>query len=217
MSLRPLIVATFVVAFGSVNARAALISIADALNQTGTYNITDPSISIGGEASLYLTARMTIDVVDNTNAFDVVELLNSGNSIMYQFGHKFNTDDFAVFFPSPEQIFDTGISAGESYLVVLKINQLTGAFDYFINPNLSLPEASATIFKSGIGPTATIETIGFRGGNASSGQVDFTEARFFTGDDTPFGSLAAAVPEPATATLGMIALGGLMLRRRRMA
>jgi hypothetical protein len=76
--------------------------------------------------------------------------------------------------------------------MVLKMNQITGDWSFWINPDLSQPEpAEATL--SGINPRI-IDGIGyirFRGGRygsipANTNLTDFTNVAVFTGSDSPF-------------------------------
>ena len=79
---------------------------------------------------------------------------------------------------------------------------------------LALPAASVTTTIAGLNQTA-FNIVSFA---SRQGVQSFDEIRFGSNFNDVIGvTAAAAVPEPATATLGLLALGGLMMRRRRMA
>jgi len=98
--------------------------------------------------------------------------------------------------------------------LVAKINQSTGDWLFWVNPDLGQPEpATGDLSGTNTNLTQGIGYIRLRGGRYGSIPVntnttDFTDVALFTGASTPF------IPEPSSALL--LGLGGLaMLRRRR--
>lgn len=77
---------------------------------------------------------------------------------------------------------------------------------------LSLPATSVSTTIAGLNQ-ASFNIVSFA---SRQGVQSFDEIRFGSSFNDVIGVTAAAVPEPATASLGLLALGGLMLRRRRM-
>ena len=200
--------------------QAAITNLADALNKTGTYTDLRNFTDISGEESIYIVGTMTFDAVDTTSAFDVVDIQVGGATSAYQWGHAFSSDEFGYFFPAPAAVLDSTLTAGESHTVVLKFSQSgasAGDYSLWLDPNLSLTEGNNTSeFDRTGGPTGTLEEIQFRGGNASSGVVDYTGFAIFTGDDTPFAvPTVSTIPEPSTCVLLAISVVGLSVRRRR--
>ncbi len=160
------------------------------LNQgANNYNIDFDSISLSGHASLYWVGTIAYRDVKAFGAWNCAELktdeANNDQNIIYMFGQFWDTDDFGVYAPVQVQA-DAALTNGESHTVVLHLNQITGEYQWYVDPNLALPEKRATVFYSGIGSTAPIESMQFRGGNGYSGQIDYPNFAIFTDGRSPF-------------------------------
>lgn len=190
---------------------AAVINIADELNATGDGTITT-DVSIGGETSLYYVGTMTFDSVDESSSFFSFEARtdeggSNGSNIIAQWVKRFNGTEVAITAPVNNTLDNA--SVGYSFTMALKIDQTTGDYTYWLNPNFGASEASNTVTGSGTGAsTATVESVQFRWGSGTVGVTDFTDFAVYTGSDTPF-----AIPEPSALLLS--GLGFLLFLRRR--
>lgn len=192
------------------NCQAAIVLVPDAVNQTGNFSVNFNSFApIGGEDSVYVSGRMTFDLV--ARRFFVAEVDTVSTAFAYQWGKPVSQNQFNFFLPGPVETLDADLVNGESHLVVLKIDQTSGNYDVFFNPDLSLTEQANTPLLSRTGgPTDNIINVGFRGNG--SGIVDYTDFRIHTGQSTPF----SAVPEPSSALLiSCVGMAAVLRRRRR--
>ena len=193
--------------------QAAVITIPDALDQTGRYKIENSIKPISGEASLYVAGTMTFGNPTAQTAYNVHELIPAaGGNQAYQIGQRWQSTAFGILVPDPDANITVDLKAGDSFLTVLKIDQTTGDYSFFADPDLSKLEGDNTALFSGTGAfTDALGMVRFRGGNEDNGVVSYTGFGVYTGADTPFG----AVPEPSTfglATLGLLICFG---RRKR--
>jgi len=221
LNLRAIILAAVVILTVGFSAQlqATVISVPDALDQTGSYTIPNSITGITGEDSVYIAGTMTFDSVDTSIAYDVVEISPVGG-YDYQWGHRWDGAVFGFLYPDPDAEIDTDLAAAESFLTVLKIDQTTGDYSFFADPDLSMLEGDNTpLFSRTGGVTGTIDGVQFRGGNAGndSGQVDYTGFAVYTGSDTPFAlpPSTEAIPEPSTFVIWALGLIGLIGWRRR--
>ena len=194
--------------------QATVITIPDALDQTGRYNISNSIKAISDEASVYVAGTMTFGTPPpQTGAYNVHELIPAaGGNQAYQIGQRWQSTAFGILVPDPDANITVDLKAGDSFLTVLKIDQTTGDYSFFADPDLSKLEGDNTALFSGTGAfTGAFDILRFRGGNDDNGVVSYTGFGVYTGADTPFG----AVPEPSTfglATLGLLICFG---RRKR--
>ncbi len=178
-------------------AHAAIISIPDAIGKTGSYTVNNPVAAISGENSVYFVGTMTFATAPVTSGAWNVVYTASDN---YRWGHEWGTARIAWMVPGPYVGLVDPVAQGESHLVVLKINQLTGDYSAFINPDLGKTEAeNASVFDRTGGSKNAITNVRFAGGNApaNTGVIDYTGFAIYTGDDTPFG----AIPPPSPGTV----------------
>ncbi|MGA1531236.1 MAG: autotransporter-associated beta strand repeat-containing protein, partial [Kiritimatiellia bacterium] len=189
--------------------RAAVISIPDALDQSGVYTVNTPVDAISGEDSVYVVGTMTFDAVDATESFDVTEINIGGDDSAVQWGHKFNSSSYGFFIPGSQTILDS-IQPGDSFLSVFKINQTTGDIVFYLDPDLYSPEASNTpALTRSSSLTGSITAIQFRGGNsAATSIVDYTGYAIYTGTNSPFDQVGVDCSSPPSLTLGAIPEAG---------
>jgi hypothetical protein len=191
---------------GSSVAHAEIITIPDALDQTGRYTVPNSITAISDEASVYIAGTMTFDTDTVTSpAFNVHEIIpTTGGNQVFQVGQRWQSSEFGLLVPDPDAYITEVLAAGDSFLTVLKIDQITGDYSFYGDPDLSKLEGDNTPLWSGTGGfTGAFDNVRFRGGNDDNGQVSYTGFGVYTGADTPFG----AVPEPSTfglATLGLL-------------
>ena len=200
-------IATLTVGF-TARLQAAVITIPDALDQTGRYTVPNSITAISDEASVYIAGTMTFDTDTVTSpAFNVHEIIpTTGGNQVFQVGQKWQSSEFGLLVPDPDAYITSDLKAGDSFLTVLKIDQITGDYSFYGDPDLSKLEGDNTPLWSGTGGfTGAVDNVRFRGGNDDNGQVSYTGFAVYTGADTPFA--AVAVPEPSTfglATLGLL-------------
>ena len=186
--------------------QASVITIPDALDQTGRYNISNSITAIRFEDSVYIVGTMTFDTDTVTSpAYNVHEIIPAtGGNYAFQVGQRWISSAFGLLAPDPDAYITSDLAAGDSFLTVLRIDQITGDYSFFADPDLSMLEGDNTPLWSGTGGfTGAFNIVRFRGGNDDNGQVSYTGFGVYTGADTPFG----AVPEPSTfglATLGLL-------------
>jgi len=170
--------------------QATVITIPDALDQTGRYKIENSIKPISGEASLYVAGTMTFgNPTAQTGAYNVHELIPAGGGqYVFQMGQRWQSSAFGLLFPDPDAYITTDLAAGDSFLTVLRIDQITGDYSFFADPDLSMLEGDNTPLWSGKGGfTGAFDNVQFRGGNDDNGVVSYTGFGVYTGADTPFG------------------------------
>ena len=198
-------------------ANAAIVQIPDALGQTGNYTVTTDIADITGEESVYLISTMNISNPSGTylfgNLYIETALWTPTGGQSAGVGNVVNTNDWGVngvgnIASGTDVLLDTPTT------MVLKLDQTTGDWMFWLNPDLGAPEpASADLSGNHASILNGIGTVRLRGGRYGSIPVntnltDYTDVALFTGVDTPF------VPEPSSVLL--LGLGGFaMLRRSR--
>lgn len=156
------------------------------------------------------------DALGNDNNF---QMPVNGQGIGW--GIKNNTLRATTWNRTPDRTA-TGPSAGVN-ITRLIVGELiwganAGAADrlnlYLPDTDLNLGSVRST--KTAILNQSAFDRISFSLKSNTNAGFGFDEVRFGSSFDDVIGVVAAApVPEPATATLGLLAVGGLMMRRRR--
>jgi hypothetical protein len=202
----------------ATSASAAVINIPDALGQTGNFGVTTDIDDITGEESVYLTSTMTISNTSGEYLSGTLFLETStsapagAGAQRIGVGNVVNTNDWGVNGAGNNSsgidvVLDTPTT------MVLKIDQTTGDWSFWLNPDLNAPEpGAADLTGNSAAATDGIGYIRLRGGRyggipVNTNVTDFTDVALYTGSDTPF------VPEPTS--LALLGLGGLLVARRR--
>jgi len=196
---------------------AAVISVPDQLNATGDVDViytidsltSGVNADISGESSVYMIGTFFFETIVGNQfyLFQADSRAGGGDNIVLI--DKNFANDFSLSRPgshtAPSKVVD-----GTTITFALKIDQTSGNFEYFLNPNFADTEANNTAATSGSGAsTAAIASVGYRWGNGTESTADLTDFALYTGTDSPF----APIPEPSAALLGGI--GALLLLRRR--
>ncbi|AQT68067.1 hypothetical protein STSP2_01222 [Anaerohalosphaera lusitana] len=191
----------FVIACAIVPGLAAadVISIPDALDQTGTYGVANDfegDLEISG--TYYLVGTMT---VTNTGAY--AYSYNTPAIGGVQFGQAWNSANWAIV-GGGKTVSDVPIPEATPTLLVLKVNTTQGTSDLFINPDLDGLEptdpADPNHITRAVGGVAT--GVGFAG-DATSGTndlvVDYEGFEVYYNGETPFGMSVTQQPQDALA------------------
>jgi hypothetical protein len=203
------------------HALGAIVTIPDALGQTGNFSVDTEIDDITGEESVYLTSTMTISNPSGEYLFGNLFLETSTSSPAgpgaqrIGMGNVVNTNDWGVNGSPGNLSSGTDVVIDSPTTMVVKINQQTGAWSFWVNPDLSQPEPAGSDL-SGVNSVLTqgIGYIRLRGGRygnipVNTNVTDFTDVALYTGDDSPF----APIPEPSA--LLLLGLGGLSALGRR--
>ena len=187
-----------------MTARSAIVEIPDALGQTGNFSVDTDIEDIVGEESVYLRSTMKISNPSGAYLYGHLYLETSPSSPAgasdqrIGVGNVVNTNDWGINGNGGDTVNPVNYSSGVDVVIdtpttmVLKLNQITGEWSFWLNPDLSQPEPAEPTL-SGINPRI-IDGIGyirFRGGRygnipVNTNLTDFTDVALFTGDDSPF-------------------------------
>ena len=209
-----------------MTARSEIVEIPAALGQTGNFSVDTDIEDIVGEESVYLRSTMKISNTSGAYLYGHLYLETSPSSPAgagdqrIGVGNVVNTNDWGIngnggdtsgkpvnYSSGTDVVIDTPTT------MVLKLNQITGAWSFWLNPDLSQPEPAEPTL-SGINPRI-IDGIGyirFRGGRygnipVNTNLTDFTDVALFTGDDSPF-NVPATRSDPVITSITAIG-GGL--------
>lgn len=195
------------------HALGGIVPIPDALGQTGNFSVDTDIDDITGEESVYLTSTMTISNPSGEYLFGNLFLETSTSSPAgpgaqrIGFGNVVNTNDWGINGNTGSTVGNpVNFSSGVDVLIdtpttmVLKLNQVTGDWSFWLNPDLSMPEppepvlsGNNSLVQQGIG------YIRLRGGRYGSIPVntnltDFTNVALYTGEDSPFNVVPPRAP-----------------------
>lgn len=197
-----------------MTAQGAVTAIPD-LVVTGGYNQSNPlGISISGETGVYLVGTMTIaDTTALNGSFNEANL-GQGTTFNAGYGNGFGGNTIVIARNGTRGTAPETFASATATVLVIKFDQVTGAANLWVNPNLgttealNIPSATATVNEV-IG--ATFDSVIYRGGDftAPASEISFTGFSVYNGGDSPF----AAIPEPSS--LALLVLGGLFAGRRR--
>jgi hypothetical protein len=197
-------------------ANAAIVLIPDSLGLTTNYSVNTDIADITGEDSVYFKATMKISNTSGTylfgNLYIEAALWTPTGGQSAGVGNVVNTNDWGV--NGVGNIASgSDVSLDTLTTMVMKVNQTTGDWAFWLNPDLGAAEpASADQSGNHASILNGIGTVRLRGGRYGSIPVntnvtDYTDVALYTGADTPF------VPEPSTALL--LGLGSIAVLRRR--
>jgi hypothetical protein len=175
----------FVLALFGARVHAAVYTLPDHTLSTGGANVYEEKLigtTISNETNLYITGTMTWDAFTSGGAW--APNANSDNSSPVQWGSGWNDDTFVWQKPGTETALDT-ITQGTPLTVVIKVNQNTGAFSVYYNPDLGALEDGQTPDVTGTSSDfASIDRWYYR--SKSSDTISFTDFAFYTEGDSPF-------------------------------
>lgn len=209
---KSLVIATAIIS-ASTSAKAAVINFSNFSSVSGSDLVVTLGTTITNDPAVYLVGTMSFLPNASTASFTEAHFRNGATNLMGM-GKAFGSAQIVLASDGTVTnatgfLVDTTAGATTTYLMVVKVNQTTGAGTIWVNPNLGLEEsANTTKFSGTKAGQGSFTDLSFR--NGASTNVDYTGFSVHYGGSTPF-----AVPEPGSIALlgvGVLLLG---LRRRR--